>query len=330
MNQLSRSNLPYTPLSSRSGPAGDTIITTFNLYNLFEVVQTPVGPSLPQALSTKIAKLVLALRYELLLPDILVVQEVESEQLLQKVADAVNETSGTAYRAVSPPCSDRRGIQVGFLWDEKRVDLLRAYQLSGTAVSAAFGPDSPSSSREPLAALFRLKGKDLTIIANHFKSDYTGAVETAEKKRLLQACLAQRQAQARAVRDFANTMLDADADTLLMVAGDLNQTPPAPPEPIDPDSPLAILQGGLYEMPLTNLLLTRPDLNNYTFISDGWPVILDHILASPALMPHFTAVDVLHFNVAYPDIYQSDPNTACRVSDHDPLETRFVFNTGSS
>jgi len=302
-------------------------ITTFNLYNLFEVIQTPVGPSLPQALSTKIAKLVLALRYELLLPDILVVQEVESEQLLQKVADAVNEVSATAYRAISPPCSDRRGIQVGFLWDERRVELLRATQLSGKAVSAAFGPDSPSPSREPLVALFRLKGKVLTIIANHFKSDHTGAVETAEKKRLLQVCFAQRQAQARAVRDFANRLLEADADTLLMIAGDLNQTSPVPPKPIDPGSPLAILQGGPHEMPLTNLLLTRPDLNNYTFISDGWPVILDHIFVSPALMPYFTAVDVLHFNVAYLDIYQSDPNTACRVSDHDPLEARFTLKT---
>jgi predicted extracellular nuclease len=305
-------------------------ITTFNLYNLFEVVQTPVGPSLPQALATKISKLVLALRYELLLPDILIVQEVESEHLLQRVGDAVNEVSGTAYRAVSPPCSDRRGIQVGFLWDEKRVTLHRAYQLSGTAVSAAFGPDSPSPGREPLLGIFHLRGEELTIIANHFKSDHTGNAEIPDQEWLLQACLAQRCAQAKVVRDYVNRMLVADADSLLMVAGDLNQGPPAPSKPDDAGSPLTILQGGPDEVPLTNLLLTRPDPNNYTFISDRRPVILDHILVSPALKQYFTGVDVLHFNTAHPETYQRDPSTPCRVSDHDPLETRFTFNKGAS
>jgi predicted extracellular nuclease len=326
MNLMSNASPSYTPLSNRCGPPGDTTITTFNLYDLFEVVQTPSGPSSPQALSTKIAKLVLALRHELLLPDILVVQEVESERLLQKVADAVNEAAGTAYRAVSPPCSDRRGIQVGLLWDEQRVELIRAFQLSSPAVSAAFGPQSPSPGREPLAGRFRLKGQELTIVANHFKSDYTGDAEGSEQERLLQASLAQRRAQARVVRDFANTLLQADGDTLLVVAGDFNQTPPTPPKPVDAGNPLAILSGGPHETPLTNLLLSRPDPNNYTFSCDGQPIILDHILISPALLKQFTAVDVLHFNVAYPDIYQTDPSTSCRVSDHDPLEARFTFN----
>jgi len=330
MNQPSRSNLPYTPLSSRSGAARDTTITTFNLYNLFEVAQTPTGPASPQALATKLAKLVLALRFELLLPDILIVQEVESEQLLQKVGDAMNEVAHTAYQAISLPCSDQRGIQVGFLWDRKRVQLLHAYQLSGTAVSTAFGPDSPSPGREPLVGVFRLKGKELTIIANHFKSDYIGDVDNSEQERLWQASWAQRQAQARVVRDFVNTLLQADEERLLMVAGDLNQAPPAPDDQTASANPLAILQGGSDEPPLANLLLIQTRPNNYTFISEGWPVILDHILVSPALLRYFVAVDILHFNVAYPDTYQNDATTACRVSDHDPPEARFIFNTGVS
>lgn len=330
MNYSPQHNPPYCPLSSRSGPLGDTTISTFNLYNLFEVVQTPLGPSSPQVLSTKIAKLVLALRYELLLPDILVVQEVESEQLLQKVGDAVNETAGTAYRAVSPPCSDRRGIQVGLLWDEKRVELIRAYQLSGTAVSAAFGPDSISPGREPLVGHFQIKGQEVTIIANHLKSDHTGDAEGPEQELLLRSSANQRRAQAQVVRDFINRQLERDMDAMLMAAGDLNQTPPTPPEPIDPASPLAILRGGAHETLLTNLLLSRPDRNNYTFMRDGRTAILDHILVSPGLMDHFVAVDVLHFNTAYPEVYQSDPNTACRVSDHDPVEARFSFNNVAS
>jgi predicted extracellular nuclease len=330
MHQPARSNIPYVPASRRSGLAGDTTITTFNLYNLFELLQTPNGPAPPQALATKLAKLVLALRYELLLPDILVVQEVESEQILQKVADAVNDVAATAYQATSLPCSDRRGIQVGFLWDRKRVDLLHAYQLSGTAVSTAFGPDSPSPGREPLVGIFRLKRKELTIIANHFKSDYIGDADNSDKERLWQACLIQRQAQARVVRDFVNTLLQTDEGRLLMVAGDLNQMPPAPDDQTASANPIAILQGSAAEPPLTNLLPTRASIHNYTYVSERGPVILDHILVSPALFRHFIAVDVHHFNVAYPDTYQTDPTTAVRVSDHDPLEARFIFNTGVS
>jgi predicted extracellular nuclease len=338
MNQSSKSNIPYSPLSSRSGSLGDTIITTFNLYNLFEAVQTPTGPAPPQALATKLAKLVLAMRFELLLPEILVVQEVESELILQKVGDAVNDAAATAYKAISLPCSDRRGIQVSFLWDRKRVELIQAYQLSGTAVSAAFGPDSPSPGREPLVGVFRLKGKELTIVANHFKSDHIGNADNSDvavrplrdQERLWQACWAQRQAQARVVRDFVNTLLQADEERLLMVAGDLNQMPPALADESASANPIAILQGGTGELPLTNLLLTRTSLHNYTFVSERGPIILDHMLVSPALLHRFTAVDVLHFNVAHPDTYQSDATTAVRVSDHDPLEARFIFDTGTS
>ncbi|NCF64886.1 MAG: hypothetical protein GWP61_02865 [Chloroflexi bacterium] len=55
------------------------------------------------------------------------------------------------------------------------------------------------------------------------------------------------------------------------------------------------------------------------FVESGL-IILDPILVSPALFRHFTAVDVLHFNADYPESYEDDATTDCRVSDHDPLE----------
>ncbi|MCZ7674535.1 MAG: hypothetical protein M5U34_49115 [Chloroflexi bacterium] len=117
----------YQPVSKRRGAAGDITITTFNLYNLFDAdkeVQVRINgewqrPFLP----TQLAKLSLAIQFELNLPEIIAVQEVSSEAVLQQLADKVNEAAGTAYRAVSPPTSDRRGIQIGFLYDQQRVDL---------------------------------------------------------------------------------------------------------------------------------------------------------------------------------------------------------------
>ena len=166
-------NNNYQRVSKRTGESGDKTITTFNLYNLFDAdedVQVRInGEWQRPLLPIQLAKLSLAIQFELALPEIVAVQEVSSEAVLQQLADKVNEAAGTDYRAISPPTSDRRGIQIGFLYDQARVELKQAFQLSGTDVEAAFGAKSPNPGREPLVAVFRIAGQDVTFINNHFK-----------------------------------------------------------------------------------------------------------------------------------------------------------------
>jgi predicted extracellular nuclease len=76
---------------------------------------------------------------------------------------------------------------------------------------------------------------------------------------------------------------------------------------------------------LINLLPALGPADAYTFISDGRPALLDHLLVSPALWPHTVAAQTLPFNTNFPETMQDDPRTACRASDHDPLEGRFVL-----
>ncbi|MCA9872460.1 MAG: hypothetical protein KC441_02365 [Anaerolineales bacterium] len=318
----------YRPISKRSGPPGDTVVTTFNLYNLFDergdVTVRIGGEWLRPSLSTQLTKLALAVRHELNLPHILAVQEVGSETVLQQLGDVVNGVAATAYRAISPATSDRRGIQIGFLFDERRVELVRAQQLEGPAVAAAFGPQSPNPGREPLVGEFRVNGRTLTIVNNHFKSNYIPEEFTAETEERLAVNLAQRTAQARVVRDFANGMLAKNPDALLLVTGDLNTSRRGGPEEAVAE-PLRILAGRPSEPLLTNLLPLKQDIHTYTFIWEGRNEILDHVFVSPALLARLAGVDVLHFNALYAETEWLNGETAVRSSDHDPLEARFQF-----
>lgn len=303
-------------------------ITTFNLYNLFDAekeVQVKIeGEWQRPFLPIQLAKLSLAIQHKLALPEIIAVQEVGSEAVLQQLADRVNGAAGTDYRAISPATSDRRGIQIGFLYDQQRVELVQSYQMSGAAVDAAFGTSSPNPGREPLVGVFRIAGEEVTIINNHFKSNYIPEEQTAETKKLLKRNLALRAAQARVVRDFVNTRLTANPEALVLVAGDLNSSKRGGTQDALA-APVKILEGQGEERPLTNLLPLKQDIHEYTFIWEGENEILDHILVSPALLEKFVSVDVLHFNAASAEALWLDGETAVRCSDHDPLEARFRF-----
>jgi predicted extracellular nuclease len=324
---LQTRGLPPTPVSRRSGASGDTVITTFNVENLFDLEDDPgkdEGNSTPtpEELEIKLQKLTGAIREELRLPDIVVVQEVENTSVLSELADRINRTSRTRYVATSRGSSDGRGIEVGFLWDRERVALLESTLLSGPDVERAFGRSSLSPGREPLVGKFRIRGREVTIVGNHFKSKggddpLFGVNDPPSRKTEIQ-----RKAQARVVRDFVTSLLDADPDALVVVAGDLNDFPFGEPgEGLD--HPLAILEGKDDEAPLTNLIEREDPSDAYTFIYQGNSQILDHILVSQALLGYVAAVDVLHFNASFPARLSGDGRTWLRSSDHDPVEARF-------
>lgn len=293
---------------SSSSQFTELTIATFNLYNLFAEPEY-------SDLETKLAKLTLAVQAELALPDILLVQEVAAESLLQQLADSINADGSCAYQATAPPTSDRRGIRVGLLWNTSRVQLVRAWQLDGPDIAAAFGLHSSHPGREPLAGMFTIQGREVTIVANHFKSDYVPLAQTEDSDDLRRKFQAQRLAQARTMRAFVNEWLTRDPEALLLVGGDLNAVPT--------DLTVRIVAGrSPEEIPLVNVL---PALHPqaYTFVLDGHPIILDHLLVSPALRARCVDVSVPHFNTNQPPELLTDGTTAHFCSDHDPLLARF-------
>jgi predicted extracellular nuclease len=321
--------LPDAPISSRSGGGGNAVITSYNIENLFDLVENPDkddASSTPSSeeLEVQLSKLALAIELELELPEIIVVQEAENTEILQVLGDRVNAAAGTNYMAVSFETSDARGIEVGFLWDADRVELLDAYQMAGDGVEDWFGPTSPSPGREPLVGVFDIYGHEVTIIGNHFKSkggdDPLYGVNWPPNR----VTEVQRKGQAGVVREFVNGILDADPSALVMVAGDLNDFQFGEPgEGLD--HPIAILeQGGA--VPLTNLIDLVKEAERFTYLYDGNGQVLDHILVSPALLDFLQAVDVLHINTTTPTpLLEDDASSPLSSSDHDPVESRFKF-----
>ncbi len=322
---------PDIPVSERSGLLGNLTVTTYNVENLFDLVLNPDkddGSSTPDPdeLETQLTKLALSIELELALPEIIVVQETENQEILQELGDRVNAANGTQYVATSFETSDARGIEAGFLWDANRVSLMDAFQLSGPDVEAAFGPDSPSPGREPIAGLFRVSPNFqdplLWIVGNHFKSKGGDDPLYGVNQPPIRITEVQRKAQAQVVRDFVNGIFEDDPDAWVMVAGDLNDFQfPEPGE--GPDHPIAILEGTVDEVPLTNLIDMISEGKKFTFVFDGNSQVLDHMLLSPALLEMKVGQDILHFNTSYPGSYGDDPTTPLHASDHDALEGRF-------
>ncbi len=334
-------NLPNLPASKRSGGFGDAVITTYNVENLFDLVDNPDkddegSTPEPEELELQLSKLASSIEVELGLPEIIVVQEAENTEVL--TGDENGYVPGSdeilallprlpgSWDAVSFETSDVRGIEVAFVWNTDSVHLLDAFQLAGADVDQWFGPNSPSPGREPLAGSFDINGHQVTIIGNHFKSkggdDPLYFEGDWPPTRITEV---QRKGQARVVRDRVNLILDADPSALVMVAGDLNDFQFSEPGE-GPDNPVAILEGFGPEVPLTNLLNFEKPAETWTFVFDGNAQVLDHMLVSPALLDYFQAADVLHFNTNTPTLLLEDDRTSpFSASDHDPLEGRFKF-----
>jgi predicted extracellular nuclease len=322
--------LPKAPVSKRSGDDADTVITTYNVENLFDLVPNPdkddgSSTPTPAELETQLTKLALSIEEELELPEIMVLQEVENEEIAQELGDRVNAATGTNYVAKSFETSDGRGIEVAFLYDDDRVDLLDVFQLSGLDVEAAFGPSSPSPGREPLYGKFQIGDEIVHIVGNHFKSKGGDDPPFGVNDPFIRVTEVQRKAQAQVVRDFVDGLLVSDSDALVMITGDLNDFQFGEPGE-GPDHPIAILEGFGGDDPFTNLIEFEKAKERWTFIFDGNSQVLDHMLVNDALLEYFEGVDILHFNVSFPSDIGEDATTAIRASDHDPIEGRFGFD----
>jgi hypothetical protein len=165
----------------------------------------------------------------------------------------------------------------------------------------------------------------LTIIGNHFKSMLGDGPLPGSNGLSVSVTEAQRKAQARVVRSFVNSILNHDPEALIMIAGDLNDYQFGKSNG-NADCPVAILEGGPGEVPLTNLIIMKEKKDDlFTFIYDIRAQMLDHMLVSPALLKLFAGIDILHFNAGFAFEFSEDASTTRRASDHDPLEGRFNF-----
>lgn len=325
--QVTRGEPPKPPVSARTGPAGNLVITTYNLWDFFTAV--PQGRNeryvlKPDELEKRIAKIAQSIVTELRLPEIICVQELEGANL-EPLVSRVNELAGTGYSYQSAwlPTSDWRNLTVGFIYDAKRVRLQKLFQFTGGDTDTVFGHRSAVGNREPLVGIFELGPgiPPVMVIGNKIKT------KRAEESPFsleppFRFTEIQRKAQMRAIRQFVNSVLASDPGAYVVVTGDLGDFDFAEPGEGD-DHPLAILKGMNGEVPLTNVANRVPEAERYDYIFQGQGTVVSHTLVSPALLQAFVGADFLHFNTPYPDGMKWDTRTTIRASDRDPLEARF-------
>jgi predicted extracellular nuclease len=275
-------------------------------------------------------------------PDVLAVEEVQDND--GATDDGVTDASVTwnllvaaieaaggphyEYRQIDPVDDADGGepggnIRVGFLFRTDRgVSFID--RPGGSSTAATHVVDHPSGprltlspgrvepqnaawedSRKPLAGEFRMHGKKVFVIANHFASKGGDDPLFGRFQPTVRSSEIQRHAQAQVVHDFVGDLLAADRDANVIVLGDIND--------FEFSETVDILGAG---RSLTSLMETLPKAERYSYDFEGNSQVLDQVLVSPNLLASFPVdYDPVHVNSEFFD----------QTSDHDPQVARIDF-----
>lgn len=301
---------------------GDLTVATYNVLNL-----DPTD-------GDQFAQLAADIVNNLGTPHILGLQEIQdnngptddgtvaADATYQMLIDAIVDAGGPQYAFADSTPEDKQdggqpgaNIRVGFLYDPSAVSLTGTQRIEGDLdPEGAFDADPTpgdgtnegfAGTRKPLAGTFDFRGEEVTVVVNHFKSKSGDTPLSGNIQPPVEVSETQRIAQAQVVNDYVKGLLDNDADANVIVLGDLND--------FEFSDPVLTLKGD----ELTNLIEMLPEGDRYSYIFNGNSQVLDHILASDALLDG-VAVDAVHINADLP------VNSV--ASDHDPILARFDLN----
>jgi predicted extracellular nuclease len=317
--------------STRKQRSGELSVATYNVENL--------APADPQAKYDRLGEAIVT---HLATPDIVNLEEIQdntgatddgtvaADQTLQKFTDAIVAKGGPRYEWRSiDPVNDQDGgqpggnIRVAFLFNPARVSFVDrpggtptspvgvVREHGKTHLTASPGRVDPAneaweSSRKPLAGEFVFKGRTVFVIANHFNSKGGDQPTHGRFQPPVRSSEVQRAKQATVLRGFVDSLLTADRNANIVVAGDLNDYPFSP-------AVRTLTAGGA----LKDLIASVPEAERYSYVFEGQSQVLDHILASKA--PRGVDYDVVHINAEFAD----------QASDHDPQVVRFRPSTGN-
>jgi predicted extracellular nuclease len=322
-----------TPSVATRQASDQLAVATYNVENL--------APSDPADKYSRLAQGIVA---NLASPDVVAVEEVQdndgatdsgtvaADQTLQKLTAAIAAAGGPFYQwREIDPVNDQDGgqpggnIRVAFLFNPARVSFVDSGAASvdrsttGTAVTKTRGdvgltlspgridPTNSAweSSRKPLVGEFRFRGQEVFVIGNHFDSKLGDQNADGRFQYPEQSSAVQRKAQATEVNAFVGSLLKADRNAKVVVAGDLNDYQFSPA--------LQTLTGSGKDQILTDLITTLPKNEQYTYVYDGVSEVLDHILVTKGAGR--VQYQVVHLNAEF----------ANQVSDHDPQLVRLTI-----
>ena len=310
----------------------ETTVGSLNLYRLFDDIDDAPGtdamgePTDDTVVSTeeyqrRLHKFARYIVYDMKTPDILGVQEVESQKVLQDLADAINAIDPWAqYDATVIEGNDIGGIDVGFLVRRWRVLVFSIQQLGAdeTYINPEDGSEDLLHDRPPLLLTGWAGLTPIQVMVVHNRS--LGGIETerVQLKRLAQAESIAQKVQAIqgkhgrgklvVVGDFnAYEFSDGYVDAVGTIRGDFD--------------PAASLLSGedLVQPDLADQVLSLPSSQRYSFVFDGNAQVLDHALTTHSLDSRIRGMQYARGNADAPEDLINDDTTYLRSSDHDGL-----------
>jgi predicted extracellular nuclease len=255
---------------------------------------------------------------------------VDADITLDRLVAAISAAGGPTYawRQINPVDDQDGGqpggnIRVGFIFRADRglafVD--RPGGGSTTPTTVVAGPGGPqlsaspgrvdpentawSASRKPLAGEFTFRGERFFLITNHFNSKGGDNPLFGRFQPPVRTTETQRHQQAQIVNSFVDSILAVDANSNVVVLGDIND--------FEFSETMGHLTAGGVLHPLMS---TLPQAERYSYVFEGNSQSLDHIVVSNSLFARPFAYDPVHVNAEFFD----------QLSDHDPQVGRFFVN----
>jgi predicted extracellular nuclease len=315
------------PETTTAAAVGQLSAATFNVQNL--------DPTDPQS---KFDALASGIVNNLKSPDLVALEEIQDntgpandgvvacDQTMSKLINAITAAGGPiySYRQVNPTDGADGGepggnIRQVFMYRTDRglsfVDRPGATSTTADSVvntggvpSLKYSPgridpgnSAFNSSRKPLAGEFTRNGQPLFAIANHFNSKGGDQPLFGHFQPPARSSETQRHNQATAVKSFVDQIMAVNANSSVIVLGDLND--------FEFSQTADILTAG---NSLVDLPRTLPVAERYTYDYEGNCQVLDHILLSSSLAAKPYSYDVVHINSEF----------ANQISDHDPQVVR--------
>jgi hypothetical protein len=270
-------------------------------------------------------------------PDLIAIEEIQDDsgaandgtvhatQTWERLVAAIAAAGGPSYqwRSIDPVNNEDGGapganIRVGFLFHTDR-DLKFIDRPGGgsttetTVVETPAGPELSASpgrigtqstafdeTRKSLVGEFKFRGKTLFFVANHFSSKGDDEPLFSRFQPPTRHSEVARHGQAAVVNAFVDSLVAADPDAYVVVAGDIND--------FEFSETVDILEGGV----MTSFVKTLPANERYSYVFEGNSQTLDQILATNNVVARLVEYDVVHVNAEF----------AVQASDHEPSVAR--------
>jgi hypothetical protein len=150
-------------------------------------------------------------------PDILGICEVEDGPVIDKLINKIKEKIPRNYKAIHEKADDKRGIEVGFIYDNEKFEIAKDKQ-TGNDLIFSHHVLREEATRNLVQVNFKIKSSNtqIVLIGNHWPSRTIGEIET-EPYRI---------AAADALSYFHRRILEEHGEnTPILVMGDFNDLP---------------------------------------------------------------------------------------------------------